>query len=50
MLGNDCKSVDDRVVNLDQPRWLGHFIRMYNHRLSQYVVLNGLCRSKLEGN
>ncbi|VDP88115.1 unnamed protein product, partial [Schistosoma mattheei] len=39
VLGKDEKSIDE-VVKLDQLRWLGHVLRMPNHRLPRRAMLN----------
>ncbi|VDO90184.1 unnamed protein product [Schistosoma curassoni] len=41
VLGNDGKSVDE-VVNLHQLRWLGHVLRMPEHRLPRRAMLNSV--------
>uniref|UniRef100_A0A183KKD8 Transposase n=1 Tax=Schistosoma curassoni TaxID=6186 RepID=A0A183KKD8_9TREM len=38
VLGNDGKSVDE-VVNLHRLRWLGHVLRMPEHRLPRRAML-----------
>ncbi|VDP46291.1 unnamed protein product [Schistosoma mattheei] len=41
VLGNDGKSVDE-VVNLYRLRWLGHVLRMLEHRLPRRAMLTGV--------
>ncbi|VDP47904.1 unnamed protein product [Schistosoma curassoni] len=41
VLGNDGKSVDE-VVNLHRLRWLGHVLRMPEHRLPRRPMLTGV--------
>ncbi|VDP24847.1 unnamed protein product [Schistosoma mattheei] len=41
ILGNDGKSVDE-VVNLHRLRWLGHVLRMTEHRLLRSAMLTSV--------
>ncbi|VDP86143.1 unnamed protein product [Schistosoma mattheei] len=41
LLGNDGKSVDE-VVNLHQLRWLGHVLRIPEHRLPRHSMLTSV--------
>ncbi|VDP45707.1 unnamed protein product [Schistosoma curassoni] len=41
VLGDDGKSVDE-VVNLHRLRWLGHVLRMHEHRLPRRAMLTGV--------
>ncbi|KAH9592818.1 FUN14 domain-containing protein 1 [Schistosoma haematobium] len=41
VLGKDGKSIDD-VVKLHQLRWLGHVLRIPNHRLSRRAIFYGV--------
>uniref|UniRef100_A0A183L2V3 Endonuclease-reverse transcriptase n=1 Tax=Schistosoma curassoni TaxID=6186 RepID=A0A183L2V3_9TREM len=41
VLGDDGKSVDE-VVNLHRLRWLGHVLRMNEHRLPRRAMLTGV--------
>ncbi|CAH8548641.1 unnamed protein product [Schistosoma curassoni] len=41
VLGNDGKSVDE-VMNLHRLRWLGHVLRMPEHRLPRRALLSGI--------
>uniref|UniRef100_A0A183JHI1 Transposase n=1 Tax=Schistosoma curassoni TaxID=6186 RepID=A0A183JHI1_9TREM len=41
VLGNDGESVDE-VVNLHRLRWLGHVVRMPEHRLPRHAMLTGV--------
>ncbi|CAH8504771.1 unnamed protein product [Schistosoma guineensis] len=41
VLGKDGKSTDD-VVKLHQLRWLGHVLRMLNHRLPRRAMFSGI--------
>ncbi|VDP62637.1 unnamed protein product [Schistosoma curassoni] len=41
VLGNDGESVDE-VMNLHRLRWLGHVLRMPEHRLPQRAMLTSV--------
>ncbi|KAH9592320.1 Myotubularin- protein 14, variant 2 [Schistosoma haematobium] len=41
VLGKDSKSIDE-VVKLHQLRWLGHVLRMPNHRLPRRAMFSGI--------
>ncbi|VDO97615.1 unnamed protein product [Schistosoma margrebowiei] len=41
VLGNDDESIDE-VVNLHRLRWLGHVLRVPEHRLPRHAMLTGV--------